>query len=1357
MASESVEDGDDDETKAKSKEIKKGLLFRAARLFETAVKDHAKAEEAYAQLVALDPEDDIALIALEEIRRGLGKYEELVEMLLARSERATSASDRGRALAEIGRLYAHELDDRAQALIAYTQAFCEDPQDVTLASEIERLAGTDTNLWSEALGTITQATTADIPQDIRNALLIKLGGWYASKISRPDLALTCFSAVASTEPSNDGALEGMADIYRAAQQWPELGAVLLRRADISPSPVKARDLRAAAAAILDSKLNEPVRAKDIYETILSDDPSHEAAADALARIYERTDDYAGLIKILDRRADALRGEIKARTLVRIAEIYENNLNDLPESIQRFEAALAIDEKNLDALKGLDRVFNRLSRYRELLSVLDRQLHLAATPRQKITLHERMAAIHDEEFLDHAAASASYEAILAIDGAHENSIVALGRHYRALDRWEDVATLYDRHLKIVSDTNRRAEILLSQARVLADNVGSPERAMTAYEKVLELTPGHAGALEALARLREKTGDATAAISAIEALAEKATTPETKAEQYMRAAKLLESRGDRDGAIERYKLALDAHPQSKEAIVALRAAFAARGDVSSAIELIAREIEAAEGKLLKARLHGELARLLRDRVKDDVKAAEAARAALDNDPTNPDALLVLGDIAFEAGRFHESAKQFESLASRVESLQKQDATRVLVRFIDSLAKTGSTEKAVASIDTLLRLAPDDLEAIGRVARVTLENGTADRAYEVNKQFYERFGDQLLGHEKTEALYRLGEAARRFGKLEEAISLLQDAADLDPNSALPIEALAKVYADQNTWEEVIRIKNRRLDVLSGDERSEMLVDIGDIIANKIGDRTRAAKSFVAALEDRPDDRKLLTKLMQLYSEEKDWAKLVEIVLRLADFVDDKKQKAKYIHTAASISHKQLSDLEAAIGYYDRVLELDASNNKALTEATELRRERGDWTGVEKLVKIQLRRAQESGAVDGMIAGYDALGNLYHRQLGWTAQAIDAFEAAQALDPDNRERNERLADMYASDPAQYLDKAVSAQRVIMRRNPHKPESYKLLRRLYTEAKRADSAWCLCQALYVLNLAEPDEERFFKRMRTENVAAAQDRLSDEDWQRHLYHEDVDPLLTSLFALIEPAILGVRAQPLEALGYDARYQIDLAMHPYPISQTLYYACGVLNIAPPPTFQNPNDMGGLSFLHAHTPSIVLGRAALTGDVPTQLAAFLAARQLTFFRPGFYIRHLIPTGTGLKAWLFAAIKMIAPQFPIAGELEGPVNENIDALKAAFQGPEREHLASIVTKLLQGGGSLDLKKWVAAVDFTADRTGFVLANDLELIVELIKGSEDPSTAVPSRERLKELVLYAVSEEYFGLRDRLVIGIGA
>jgi hypothetical protein len=222
------------------------------------------------------------------------------------------------------------------------------------------------------------------------------------------------------------------------------------------------------------------------------------------------------------------------------------------------------------------------------------------------------------------------------------------------------------------------------------------------------------------------------------------------------------------------------------------------------------------------------------------------------------------------------------------------------------------------------------------------------------------------------------------------------------------------------------------------------------------------------------------------------------------------------------------------------------------------------------------------------------------------------------------------------------------------------------------------------------------------------------------------------------------------------YAVDLARHPYPMSQTLNYAAGVMGMTPPVTFQNPNDPSGVSFLHAHTPGIVLGAAALAAELPTQAAAFIAARHLTYYRSGLYLRHLVPTGTGLRAWLFAAIKLITPAFPIAAELAGQVKDNLAAIEPVVVGPAREVLASTVTKLLQSG-AIDLKKWVAAVDLSADRAGFIVANDLELCNEMIKAADEASSAVPQKDRLKELVLYAVSEEYFAIRQKLGINIDA
>ena len=1339
------------------RDVRRSLLIRAARLSERSQSSWPQAEELYGSLLELDADDEVAAAGLEEVRRRLGKYEELVEMFLARSEKADGKSERARAMSDIGRIYRNDLGDPEQALVAFTQAFCEDPRQVQYALEIESVAEGNTQRWGEVLSNLGEAASDEtLSTDERALVLNQAGRFYQEKLGRPDLAVSFYQAVIASEPANDAALRGMTDIYRRAQQWSELGMVLSRRADAAADPSESRNLRGEAAHLLMQRLNDLGGAREIYERILGEDPSHDAAYQALAEIYERTGDHARTVKLLERRLDILPAEDRLKVLCKLAEAHEDKLGNLEEAIGHYESVLAQDPQSLDALKGLDRIYSKLGRFQPLLDNLREQIGLAATPRQKIALWERVAAIYDEEFLDHTGAADAWEKVLEIDDSHEPGLIELTRHYRSLDRWEEVAALYERQIKLVADAERRLPLVLALARVLAEQVGSPERATHAYEMVLEIQPEHAGALEALAKLRESSGDADAALTAIDALAEKATTPEARAEQQLRAARLLEARGNRDGAIERYKRALDANPADVSIATALRGAYVARGDINAALKLLDREIQQTEGERAKAKLAGEMAKLAYLELKDDRRAEEAAKRALSYDPTNLDGLTVLGDVAFENKRYLEASKYYEPIAERADTFDKKEAARLLVRYVDALSHSDSTEKALVPMDTLLRVAPDDSDAVARVAFVTFEHGSPKRAAELYRTLLDRFKDSLTSEQRVVSLYRYGESLRRSGLEQEAVEPLTEAADIDPSRAEPLIALSLVYDKLGDAEQVLKVKSRHLDIAAGEERAELLIEIGEISAT-LGDRTRAAKSFVAALEEHPNDRRLLTKLMQLYSEEKDWGKLVEVVMRLAEFVDDPGQKAKYLQTAAVVTARQLGDLERAYSLYEQVLALDPKLSRALDEAIELKQDQFDHEAVENLLKKKLEIVREADDQAAMLQTFTALAELYEKHLGWTDEAVDALEAAQTLDPSNEERASKLTELYASNPTKYLEKAVASQAVILRENPYRQESYKLLRRLYTEVKRADASWCLCQALSVLELADPDEERFYTRMRAETAAPAQEAFADEDWLNLVMHPDCDPLLTSLFALIEPAVIVSRSPALAELGYEEAHRVDPAVYPYPVAQNLHYAAGVLGMDCPPVYQNTNDPGGLNFLHARQPSTVMGLAAHAEEVPPQAAAFIAARHLTYFRPGLYLRQLVSTGTGLKSWLFAAIKLTAPQFPVAPELEGAVNEALDALKSALDAQRKEHLTRVVSRMLQSGAALDLKVWAAGVDLTADRAGLIVGHDLKSATMVVKASDESLSAVGAQERIKELVLYGVSEQYFAMREKLGIGIDA
>lgn len=1339
-------------------DAKKSLLFRAARLYETDLGKPEDAESTYRAILELDAEDEIARVALEEHKRQTADAEGLVELLLEKSEREQVAVERAKILSEIAEIYENSLNDADNAFVAWVQALTDHPRDERAEREIERLAAQASERWNEALTALNEAAQSTEDRDAKIALYVRLGRWYADRLSRPDFAISCFGQALALDPSCEPALEGTMQLYRKAQSWPELVSVLSRRAEVATSPSKARDYLADAAEILHRKLGDSERAQAMFETILEQDAAHPTSTEALELIHSERKNWSALAALLEKKAENQRGSEKAESLAALGEVYEDRLSDDDKAVSSYEKSLAVDPHHLGALKGLERLLSRRGRFPELLANLNAQLEAVATPRQKISIFERIGAIQEEEFVDHPEAVSAFEKIVTIEPGHEGANTALARLYRQLHRFDDLATTLEHHAKSTEDEKRKVSLLVQAAKVLMVDVGAPERAIVACERALSIEPKHSDALELLARLQAKTGDTKALLESVDRMADAEHEPSKKAELLVRAGNLLEEAGDNDGAIARYRLALDIDKGNAAAASALRAIYAARGDAHGAADLLVREIAIATGEITKAKLYAELGQLRRDRLKDPSAAREAFVQALELDGTCTPAAQGLGDLAFDAGEFADAAKYYEPLLARTGQMSPEAARELCVRCGDAFRKVSQFDKAQRAFLNAKSVAPDDREVLERVADVTFDAGEADEAAELYRDIIAKFGTELLGMERGQVLYRFGEALRRSGQLEEAERALEEASAHMPDASEPLEALGELYASKGDFEKVVGTLRRRLDGASDDEQTKLQIEMGDVLLQKLSDKARAAKSYVAALELRADDRNVLSKLMAVYSETKDWGKLIEVILRIADIVDDAQLLAKYYNTAASIANRELGRPDEAASYYERALEFSPALVKAFEGLVGVLTQKADWAGLEKAYRNRIKKLENVSAGAGKGADelahlWDALGELLKHRLDKPSDAIEAFEQAQKLEPKNRRRAEQLAEIYAAEPKRWFGKAVAVHQQLLSMSPYRIESYQALRKLYTEAKKPDESWCMCQALTVLKNAEPDEESFFKKHRSKKSLSGKEPISEESWNKLVMHPEQDPLLSDILNAIAPAVIAMRAKELASFGIDTKHKHEPSSSE--VGKALQKAAALTRIGLPNLYDRDADTGGLSFVFAAPPAIGLGKGARAA-APAQALSFIAARHLSYMKGGMVLRHLVPTGSGLRAWLLAGIKSTMPQFPIPADLATSVSEYQAAIKKHLSGPEQETLQSLVQRLLHAAPELDLKRWTAAVDLTADRVGFIAANDLELATAVVRASPEESAAIPQKDRLRELHLYSVSEAYLQLRHKLGIAIG-
>ncbi len=1328
--------------------FRKRLLFRAAMIYESAGGPE-RAEGCYAKIIEQDASDGPALAALERVRRRLGKHEALIEMLLERREAAQSIEERARALAEIGRIYKADLADPGQALIAFAQAFAEDPMRAEYADEVERLAGTQAAAWSEAIQSMVDALESELSPDARATLLVRLGQWYTSKLARPDLGLPCFQQVISIDPSNAGALSGMSQIYRQARQWPELGMVLTARADAARAPAEARDYRAEAAELLATEMNDSESARALFEQILEEDPHHPRACAGLDGLYASLGRHPERLVLLERRLMLAGQGEQAELNLALGELCEFSLKNPERAGVAYEAALAHDPGNLDALKGADRVYSQLERYTDLLQNLQAQLRVAVTPRQKITLWSRVAAMHAEEFLDHAQAADAWENILDLEPNHAEALAGLLRHYTALERWSDVAVVYERRIGAATRKQERVELGLELAQILAEKANVSDRAIYAYEQVLELDPDNTRALTALAELQARAGDSHQALEAVETLAKNATSPEDRARHLMSAARMLEERGDGDLAVSRYAQALQAQPTQPEVLDKLTAAYVARGDLESALTLHEHAFEHHATPHEKAAARARRAELLWA-ASDTKRAFGEARRALDLDRQNVAAQTVLARLSHASGNFTEAAQLLESVLARSSQLSPERLRELVSLNAEALAKTGQQSKAMAEAEHLLELSQRSSEALRFAGDLNLEHGSPRAALELYWELLHSPQLKLDPDERAELIYRVGVSAQQAGDLDTAEKQLTDALRLNPDEHRALRALAEVQAAREQWQAQLNTLYRLLECAPEADYVDILVSMGDLAAERLGDAEYAAKNYLSALGKRPGDRGVLLKLMRLYSQGKDWERLIEVILNLADLVEDDKQRAKYLMTAAGVCREELSDLERAAELYMEVISLDPTLDVAADRALEVMRARGDLEAVKELLKAQLKRASDKRDQARMLGLMDELSELYEQHFGRLEQALAVTQAALDLEPSSLMRSERLAQLYAQDPARYLDKALAAHAAVLAQEPYRASTYRSLFDLYSRQRDADSTWCVSQALYALNQASPEESSYFRQGRPSESPAVAGRLSHEDWLNVLMHPDADRLLTGVLSLLQATVLEVRGVPLAELGYTEDHRVT-PQDQLVAEHTLAHDARCLGVGLPALYQNSNDPRTLSLLHTVPPSISLGQRALELRGTSRTFSFESSRALTYLRPGFYVRQVVSSHKELRAWLSGAIRLFAPRFPVSAELAEAAQGAGIAIERQLRTDKRAALGQIVAELLQQGAALDLRRWMRGIDLTADRAGFILCDDLPTALQQVRQAEERDDAVTRSERSKELVRFSVSPEYFQLRAQL------
>ncbi len=1331
-------------------------LFEVTELWEQ-IQEKDSGKEAFERVLGIEATNERAFRALELLHTEAGRWEPLIELYLNWLDTRETAAEQTDILRKIARVFEEHVDDKNQAFEALVKALEVDYADNETSRYLEKMAQA-TNRWSELIQTANGWLQAEKEPAKIIQLCLRLAKWYGEDLGHTQYAQPYFQKVMQLDPTNVAVLRQMASLYRKNTQWQELGRTLTEALKHATNEADRKEIQTELGELLEKQMSDVEKGVVFYKNALEVDPYFLPALEALERIYAGREQYRELVEILGKKVVAQKDEpeLVAGTRVRMGGLYETTLGEPEKAAQAYSEALEVDPANLLAMRGLERIHGGMQNWPALVKVLEQQLDVVQTERERIEILLKLAGLFEEQFLKPDEAASRLEQVLEIDPTQELALVALERCYRKLRQWLDLVNAYERHINATIDRGTKIELWGHIAQVYAIEVEDVDRAIDAYRNIVDLDESNVGALDSLAKLYEKQGSASDAIEYMTRVAELTADGAQRVEMYYRIGKALDGQlGDRVAAQEKYEMALDLDPAHLPSLGALREIAIDASEWDQAARYLDQEQMNTPAPRQRSKLLVELGRLRQEKLEEYDLAVQAYEFALQADPENEDAAKPLLEEHVAQQRWKEAEPLADMLLKKAAKLERAEQHHLYKQQGKIAAALGNDEKALKAYKEALHLDLTDQESIRGIAEVSFRLGDWANAL-TNYQKVLTALEEDQREERATVYHKLGCIKRAQGQVKQGINNFEKALAIDDAHRPTLEAMVEIYAELKDWKQVCAYKRQILDnVMDGEERFSMLNDIGDIWSEKEKNVGKAIETLEEALDLKPDNHVLLHKLLQLYQAAKNFERMIETIQRIADLEPNPERKARYLYTMAQL-HRDRQELDRAVELFNEALDLNPDFLEAFERINKILTGQKDWKQLERSFRKMIHRVAGKGKSDLEYNLWHNLGIIYRDRLKEPDAAIESFKMASRLKPDEVMERQILAELYET--ANQLDLAIEEQQEILRRDPTQVAPYRALYTLFYNKQAFDEAWCMCAALAFLRRADEDQQKYFEDYRPKGIPAARNRLDNEMWVKHLFHRDEDIYVGKIFEMLTGAALQAKIQKLAAAKQlpvlDKRYKQEPHSTTVTFAKTFFHVAKVEGVAPPELYVRNDIQGGLIAAPAIPYASVAGQSVLSGFTPHELA-FIVGKHLAMYRGEHYIRNLFPTTSELTQLFFAGLRMVVADAPVPPEAAASIDTTAKALAPLMQPTAQEGLRHVARKFMETKGAINIKRWVQATELSGCRAGFLMCGDLEIAKKVLLMEPQLPGDISPQEKLTELIVFSVSPDYFALRKALGFAI--
>jgi tetratricopeptide (TPR) repeat protein len=773
-----------------------------------------------------------------------------------------------------------------------------------------------------------------------------------------------------------------------------LRRLLERELDQKPEPERAARLRYELGRLFEVELGDVTKAAEQYQLALRQQPDHAAALRGARRTLAALGRHAALPALFDAEVKVTRDpSARARLLYAKARVMEEHLRQAAPALEVYKEALALEPGNLSILKAIERALRRDKAFAPLSAIYAQLANAVQDPALRAAWTALRARLTEVELKDAVQARALYESAFEADPHASTALASLKRLSARQAAWPELVRALRRELALTEDDDARFTLLTGIAALEEQRLGDGEAAVATLEEALALRPGEVALLADVARLHRAAGRPAREAEALGRIADAMEAGEARAALCHRIGRIHEQDlADLERARGYYERALTDDPAHRGAATALAHLHEAREEWDAVVRVWTTRADALQAPRERAELHHRVGVILEHRSSRPERATEAHARALGLDPEHAAAFDALSRLLASAGRWRELAELYQRAIDRAS--HSALAIAWLFRLGALLEdRLDDPEAAIAVYERILGLEPANLGALHAVARAAERAGRFDRLAAALTAEADRTPDRARAHALR---HRAAEIlADSLGDAPSGVRLLEGILKEDGKHRASLETLARLYADQGKWEELVGVLRRLVPILpSAAEKARAWTRIGEVQELQIASDRAAVDAYREALrlepEHAPARDAMVGALTRLGAHAELATALEEQLARAAS----PEERARLATALGGLYEEKLGKREQALEAYERALAAIPLHRPALDARERLLTEAADW----KRLAASLT-AEAAATDDRFVSTHAALraALVLAEQQGAVAPALEAFRPVFDVRPDH------------------------------------------------------------------------------------------------------------------------------------------------------------------------------------------------------------------------------------------------------------------------------------------------------------------------------------------------------------------------